>query len=129
MAPTPADALRRWSCLRGVPEYDRPPRLRQASAKGGGGRLRPRGRGADRRTDARLRALEHRGEKGRDYGMTQEARKPEPGEAGSEAAPRSESGIPLKPYYDSSDSPAQEPPPPGDFPFTRGVYPDMYRGR
>ena len=41
----------------------------------------------------------------------------------------SESGIPLKPNYTSADLPPVEPAPPGEFPFTRGVYPDMYRGR
>jgi methylmalonyl-CoA mutase, N-terminal domain len=41
----------------------------------------------------------------------------------------SESGLDLKPYYTSADLPPQEAPPPGEFPFTRGVYPDMYRGQ
>ena len=41
----------------------------------------------------------------------------------------SESGLPLKPYYDREDLPQDLPPPPGQFPFTRGIYPDMYRGR
>ncbi|HEV3232455.1 MAG TPA: methylmalonyl-CoA mutase family protein [Candidatus Dormibacteraeota bacterium] len=41
---------------------------------------------------------------------------------------RSESGIPLQPSYTSADLPPEEPPP-GDFPYTRGVYADMYRGR
>ena len=35
----------------------------------------------------------------------------------------------MKPLYRAADAPADEPPPPGDFPFTRGPYPDMYRGR
>ena len=61
--------------------------------------------------------------------MTQQARKPSPGDPGETDDIRSESGIPLKPNYTSSDLPAAEPPPPGEFPFTRGVYPDMYRGR
>ena len=38
------------------------------------------------------------------------------------------SGIPLKPVYDASDAPAPAAPP-GQFPFTRGIRPDMYRGR
>ena len=39
-----------------------------------------------------------------------------------------ESGIEVKPVYGSDD--AQGPnEPPGSFPFTRGPYPDMYRGR
>src|SRR5437870_88099 len=41
----------------------------------------------------------------------------------------SESGLPLKPYYDREDLPPDLPPPPGRFPFTRGIYQDMYRGR
>ena len=38
------------------------------------------------------------------------------------------SGIPLEPVYDASDAPP-EAPAPGTFPFTRGIRPDMYRGR
>src|SRR2546427_9192456 len=41
---------------------------------------------------------------------------------------RSESGIGLKPLYTAADVPAGLEPP-GEFPFTRGPYPDMYRGR
>jgi methylmalonyl-CoA mutase N-terminal domain/subunit len=41
----------------------------------------------------------------------------------------SESGLPIKPHYTSADVEVPEAPPPGQFPFTRGVYPDMYRGR
>jgi methylmalonyl-CoA mutase N-terminal domain/subunit len=41
----------------------------------------------------------------------------------------SESGLPLKPYYDREDLPEELAPPPGKFPFTRGIYPAMYRGR
>ncbi len=40
-----------------------------------------------------------------------------------------ESGIEVKPVYGAADVPAGEPEPPGVFPFTRGPYPDMYRGR
>jgi methylmalonyl-CoA mutase N-terminal domain/subunit len=39
-----------------------------------------------------------------------------------------ESGIELKPVYRPEDAP-REPEPPGEPPFTRGIYPDMYRGR
>src|SRR5947207_5590029 len=39
-----------------------------------------------------------------------------------------ESGIEIEPVYTADDAP-QELEPPGDFPFTRGPYPDMYRGR
>ena len=40
-----------------------------------------------------------------------------------------DSGIEVKPLYRAGDAPALEPEPPGVFPFTRGPYPDMYRGR
>src|SRR4051794_38026876 len=41
---------------------------------------------------------------------------------------KSESGIELKPVYTAADAPAERELP-GEFPFTRGPYPDMYRGR
>jgi methylmalonyl-CoA mutase N-terminal domain/subunit len=41
---------------------------------------------------------------------------------------RSESGIELKPLYTADDAP-HPPEPPGEYPFTRGPYRDMYRGR
>ena len=40
-----------------------------------------------------------------------------------------DSGIEVKPLYRAGDAPPLEPEPPGVFPFTRGPYPDMYRGR
>src|SRR6478735_4922387 len=39
-----------------------------------------------------------------------------------------ESGIEVKPVYGPGDAPGPAEPP-GAFPFTRGPYPDMYRGR
>jgi methylmalonyl-CoA mutase N-terminal domain/subunit len=39
-----------------------------------------------------------------------------------------ESGIEVKPVYSAADAPAEREAP-GVFPFTRGPYPDMYRGR
>src|SRR5581483_8436346 len=39
-----------------------------------------------------------------------------------------ESGIPVKPVYTAADAPG-ELELPGEYPFTRGPYPDMYRGR
>jgi methylmalonyl-CoA mutase, N-terminal domain len=39
-----------------------------------------------------------------------------------------DSGIEVKPVYTDDDAPA-ELELPGEFPFTRGPYPDMYRGR
>jgi methylmalonyl-CoA mutase N-terminal domain/subunit len=40
-----------------------------------------------------------------------------------------DSGIEVKPLYRAADAPPVEPEPSGVFPFTRGPYPDMYRGR
>jgi methylmalonyl-CoA mutase N-terminal domain/subunit len=40
-----------------------------------------------------------------------------------------DSGIELKPVYGEEDVSGLELEPPGEFPFTRGPYPDMYRGR
>ena len=39
--------------------------------------------------------------------------------------PTTDSGIEVDPCYGPEDSSDQ----PGAFPFTRGIYPDMYRGR
>jgi methylmalonyl-CoA mutase, N-terminal domain len=41
---------------------------------------------------------------------------------------RTDSGIEIKPVYETDDAP-RELEPPGEFPFTRGPYRDMYRGR
>jgi methylmalonyl-CoA mutase, N-terminal domain len=41
---------------------------------------------------------------------------------------RTESGIEVKPFYKAADAP-RELEPPGEYPYTRGPYPDMYRGR
>ena len=38
------------------------------------------------------------------------------------------SGLPVKAFYGPDDAPAA-PPPPGDFPYTRGIHETMYRGR
>jgi methylmalonyl-CoA mutase N-terminal domain/subunit len=40
-----------------------------------------------------------------------------------------DSGIEVKPVYDARDVTGVELEAPGEFPFTRGPYPDMYRGR
>jgi methylmalonyl-CoA mutase, N-terminal domain len=40
-----------------------------------------------------------------------------------------DSGIEIKPVYTADDLPAVELEPPGEYPFTRGPYPTMYRGR
>ena len=39
-----------------------------------------------------------------------------------------DSGLPLSPVYRQADAPP-EAPAPGDYPFTRGIYPQMYRRR
>jgi methylmalonyl-CoA mutase N-terminal domain/subunit len=44
------------------------------------------------------------------------------------APPATDSGIPLKPVYRQADA-RGEAPPPGMYPFTRGIYPEMYRRR
>lgn len=46
----------------------------------------------------------------------------------SESTPRTDSGIPLAPVYGPEDHEG-EAAPPGAYPYTRGIYPDMYRGR
>jgi methylmalonyl-CoA mutase, N-terminal domain len=43
-------------------------------------------------------------------------------------APTTDSGLPLKAVYRAIDA-GPEAPPPGDYPFTRGIYPEMYRRR
>jgi methylmalonyl-CoA mutase, N-terminal domain len=48
--------------------------------------------------------------------------------AQSTPEPTTDSGLPLKPVYRAADAPG-EAPPPGEYPFTRGVYPQMYRRR
>src|ERR1700730_13692532 len=42
--------------------------------------------------------------------------------------PTTDSGLPLKPVYRAADA-GPEAPPPGQYPFTRGIYPEMYRRR
>ncbi len=44
-------------------------------------------------------------------------------------ADQTPSGIPIKPLYTAEDAQNAELGRPGEFPFTRGVYPTMYRGR
>ena len=44
------------------------------------------------------------------------------------AEPATQSGIPLKPVYRLPDA-GPEAAPPGEYPFTRGIYPEMYRRR
>ncbi|MGL6277932.1 MAG: acyl-CoA mutase large subunit family protein [Gaiella sp.] len=40
-----------------------------------------------------------------------------------------DSGLEVRPWYGPTDAPAPSDEAPGSFPFTRGPYPDMYRGR
>jgi methylmalonyl-CoA mutase N-terminal domain/subunit len=44
-------------------------------------------------------------------------------------AEQTPSGIPIKPLYTAADLGDADPGVPGEFPFLRGVYPNMYRGR
>src|SRR5947209_20545050 len=56
--------------------------------------------------------------------MATRAVKPQP----SIPAPQTDSGLPLKPIYTPADA-GPAPAPPGQYPFTRGIYPAMYRER
>jgi methylmalonyl-CoA mutase, N-terminal domain len=49
--------------------------------------------------------------------------------AATEDRRETDSGIEVKPVYAADDVEGLELEPPGEFPFTRGPYPDMYRGR
>src|SRR6188474_3189357 len=49
--------------------------------------------------------------------------------ATTEGGRETESGIEVKPVYSAEDTAGLELEPPGEFPFTRGPYRDMYRGR
>ena len=49
--------------------------------------------------------------------------------AADEERYRTRSGIPLKPWYGPEDVKSEPPPPPGVYPYTRGIFPDMYRGK
>jgi methylmalonyl-CoA mutase, N-terminal domain len=51
------------------------------------------------------------------------------GMATAEDRRETDSGIEVKPVYTDEDVDGLELEPPGEFPFTRGPYPDMYRGR
>jgi len=56
--------------------------------------------------------------------MATRAVKPQP----SIPSPQTDSGLPLKPLYTPADA-GPAPTPPGEYPFTRGIYPQMYRER
>src|SRR5216683_2071809 len=56
--------------------------------------------------------------------MATRAVKPQP----SIPSPQTDSGLPLKPVYTPADA-GPVPAPPGEYPFTRGIYPQMYRER
>ena len=47
----------------------------------------------------------------------------------SEKKIHTDSGIEIKPVYSNDDGNAKSLEKPGEFPFTRGVQPDMYRGK
>jgi methylmalonyl-CoA mutase N-terminal domain/subunit len=54
---------------------------------------------------------------------------PPPSAARAQDRRETDSGILVKPVYSSEDAAGREPEPPGEFPFTRGPYRDMYRGK
>ena len=54
--------------------------------------------------------------------------RPAPEPASEADEPATDSGLSLKPVYRASDA-GDEPPLPGEFPFTRGIYREMYRRR
>src|SRR5713226_656429 len=56
--------------------------------------------------------------------MATRAVKPQP----SIPSPQTDSGLPLKPVYTAADA-GPAPAAPGEYPFTRGIYPEMYRER
>ena len=56
--------------------------------------------------------------------MATRAVKPQP----SIPSPQTDSGLPLKPIYTPADA-GPAPAAPGEYPFTRGIYPEMYRER
>jgi len=53
---------------------------------------------------------------------------PSPNPSDPAAAPTTDSGLPLKAVYRAADA-GPEAAPPGEYPFTRGIYPQMYRRR
>src|SRR5919109_5090029 len=53
---------------------------------------------------------------------------PAPKRTAEQTEPTTDSGLPLKAVYRSTDG-GPEAPPPGQYPFTRGIYPEMYRRR
>ena len=58
------------------------------------------------------------------------SKKIEAASSSSEKAFTSDSGIPVKPFYSEGDAkPLSTEDTPGKFPFTRGIYPEMYRFR
>src|SRR2546423_2182305 len=53
---------------------------------------------------------------------------PSPKPSDRPTSPTTDSGLPLKAVYRGADA-GPESPPPGEYPFTRGIYPEMYRRR
>jgi methylmalonyl-CoA mutase N-terminal domain/subunit len=62
--------------------------------------------------------------------MAQQVLPPPPAaDAAPEHKEKTLSGIPVKPIYERADAPQPGPPAPGEFPYTRGIHPAMYRRR
>jgi methylmalonyl-CoA mutase, N-terminal domain len=54
---------------------------------------------------------------------------PKPADTATAAARKTLSGIPIEPVYTAKDIAGLAIPPPGEFPYTRGIHESMYRGR
>ncbi len=71
--------------------------------------------------------------RGSPYPSTMTAGERKPGEAPEDIHTSTESGLPFRPVYGPEDldgfDPETQLAAPGEFPFTRGVYPSMYTGR
>src|SRR5690606_37984200 len=87
-----------------------------------GGVEEDRGR-SPRRHPRRKRPHRRRGAR-----MKQRGSGPEPRSTAAVDPYRTRSGIPLEPYY-GPEHLRSHPPPPGVFPYTRGIHRDMYRGK
>lgn len=60
--------------------------------------------------------------------MSERTPKPKSTANADQAPITTDSGIEIEPVYDAPETP-HDLPPPGTYPYTRGVYPTMYRGR
>src|SRR5690606_3526152 len=82
-------------------------------------------RGPARRDPGRKRSDRRRRPRMKKRGSGPSAQEHPPGKADPY---RTRSGLPLEPHY-GPEHLRSHPPPPGTFPYTRGIHPDMYRGK